>query len=64
MSAQSDDPAATDRITVRLTNQQFQEIDQLVEAGIVPNRSEVLREGARRVLAAYTDEDDDRRGDV
>lgn len=39
-----------DRLTVRLPEQQLERVEALIDAGVYPNRTEVLRSGLRRVL--------------
>jgi Arc/MetJ-type ribon-helix-helix transcriptional regulator len=42
------------RVTVRLSREQLDRIDQLVEAGVYPNRSAVLRTALEAWLSAPT----------
>lgn len=41
-----------DRVTVRVPRQQMKELEQLVEDGVYPNRSEAIRAGVRNLLNA------------
>lgn len=45
-----------ERLTVRLPDAQLREVERLEQTGEYPNKSEVLRDGLRRLL-------DDRDGD-
>lgn len=40
-----------DRVTVRLDEDDIEELEALVEAGEYPNRSEAIRDGVRQLLA-------------
>ncbi len=39
------------RLTVRLSNRELRGIDALVENGVFPNRSEIIREALRKFLS-------------
>ena len=39
------------RVTVRMPDQQVEEIDELIDAGTFPNRSEAIRAAIRDLLA-------------
>lgn len=39
-----------DRVTIRLPEQQIDDVDQLVEEGVYPSKSEVVRAAVRDLL--------------
>lgn len=43
-----------ERITFRIPEQQLEELDQLVENGIYPNRSEAIRDAVRTITESGT----------
>lgn len=48
-----------ERVTVRDTDGQLEEIDALVDAGQFPNRSEAIREAIRQLVGSETVEGSD-----
>jgi Arc/MetJ-type ribon-helix-helix transcriptional regulator len=42
-----------ERITVRIPEKQYEKIEQLLEDGEFPNKSEVFRSGLRNELSMY-----------
>lgn len=40
-----------DTIQIRLTKKLIEEIDELIKAGVYPNRSEAIRDAVRRLIA-------------
>ena len=55
-----------ERVTLRIPKQQIEEVEQMVETGEFPNRSEAIRSAVREMLneqdGAERDQDRDRRG--
>lgn len=49
-----------DRVTVRFPEPMVDHLDQLVEQGIFPNRSEAIRAGIRHLNTSYSTVDDRR----
>jgi Arc/MetJ-type ribon-helix-helix transcriptional regulator len=47
------DPDRNSRISLRITDAQADEVEQLVEEGVVPNKSEALRRGLSEFLRRY-----------
>lgn len=43
-----------ERITFRIPEQQLEELDNLVEDGIYPNRSEAIRDAVRNITESGT----------
>lgn len=43
----------SERVTVRVTQSELERVEQLVDDGIFPNRSEAIREGLRQVTHRY-----------
>jgi Arc/MetJ-type ribon-helix-helix transcriptional regulator len=55
-----------ERVTLRIPKQQIEEVEQMVETGEFPNRSEAIRSAVREMLneqdGAEREQDRDRRG--
>lgn len=41
-----------ERVTVRMPEEQLEDIDRLVDKGVYPNRSEAIRDGVREITGA------------
>jgi len=44
-----------ERVTLRIPKQQIEEVEQMVELGKYPNRSEAIRSAVREMLDEQTD---------
>jgi len=44
-----------ERVTLRIPQQQIEQVEQLVERGEYPNRSEAIRSAVRELVADQTD---------
>jgi Arc/MetJ-type ribon-helix-helix transcriptional regulator len=44
-----------ERVTLRIPKQQIEEVEQMVESGQFPNRSEAIRSAVREMLSEQTD---------
>jgi Arc/MetJ-type ribon-helix-helix transcriptional regulator len=44
-----------ERVTLRIPKQQIEEVEQMVETGEYPNRSEAIRSAVREMLAEQSD---------
>ena len=42
-----------ERVTLRIPKQQVEQVEQIVETGEYPNRSEAIRSAVREMLAEY-----------
>ena len=49
-----------ERVTLRIPKQQIDEVEQMVETGEFPNRSEAIRSAVRDMLNEQDDERDER----
>lgn len=49
----------TERITVRIPEEQLHGVEDLVESGVYPNRSEAIRESVRDLLRRQTENEDE-----
>jgi len=49
-----------ERVTLRIPKQQIEEVEQMVETGEFPNRSEAIRSAVREMLNEHDGEDDAR----
>jgi Arc/MetJ-type ribon-helix-helix transcriptional regulator len=49
-----------ERVTLRIPKQQIDEVEQMVETGEFPNRSEAIRSAVREMLSEQDTERDDR----
>jgi Arc/MetJ-type ribon-helix-helix transcriptional regulator len=47
-----------ERVTLRIPKQQIEEVEQMVETGEYPNRSEAIRSAVREMLAEQDDSRD------
>ncbi len=47
-----------ERVTLRIPKQQIEEVEQMVETGEFPNRSEAIRSAVREMLAEQDDSRD------
>jgi Arc/MetJ-type ribon-helix-helix transcriptional regulator len=47
-----------ERVTLRIPKQQIDEVEQMVETGEFPNRSEAIRSAVREMLAEQDDSRD------
>jgi antitoxin ParD1/3/4 len=45
-----------ERVTLRIPEQQIDEVEQMVETGKFPNRSEAIRSAVREMLDEQTDQ--------
>lgn len=45
-----------ERVTLRIPKQQIEEVEQMVETGEYPNRSEAIRSAVREMLNEQSDE--------
>jgi len=50
-----------ERVTLRIPKQQIDEVEQMVETGEFPNRSEAIRSAVREMLNERDEEADSRR---
>jgi Arc/MetJ-type ribon-helix-helix transcriptional regulator len=50
-----------ERVTLRIPKQQIEEVEQMVETGEFPNRSEAIRSAVREMINEQTDDRDRRR---
>jgi len=50
--SQNDSPPGMPRITVRITSEQLDQADELVDGGRYPNRSELIRTAVRSLIDA------------
>jgi Arc/MetJ-type ribon-helix-helix transcriptional regulator len=48
-----------ERVTLRIPKQQIDEVEQMVETGEFPNRSEAIRSAVREMLSEQDTEHDD-----
>jgi Arc/MetJ-type ribon-helix-helix transcriptional regulator len=44
-----------ERVTLRIPKQQIEEVEQMVETGEFPNRSEAIRSAVREMLSEQSD---------
>ena len=51
-----------ERVTLRIPKQQIEEVEQLVETGEFPNRSEAIRSAVREMINEQTDGRPERAG--
>jgi len=49
-----------ERVTLRIPKQQIEEVEQMVETGEFPNRSEAIRSAVREMLNEHDGEDETR----
>ena len=47
-----------ERVTLRIPKQQIDEVEQMVETGEFPNRSEAIRSAVREMLNEQSDDDE------
>ncbi|WP_299332520.1 ribbon-helix-helix domain-containing protein [Haloplanus sp.] len=50
-----------ERVTLRIPKQQIEEVEQMVETGEFPNRSEAIRSAVREMLNEQSESSDDNR---
>ena len=50
-----------ERVTLRIPKQQIEEVEQMVDSGEFPNRSEAIRSAVREMLNEQTDNRDSSR---
>lgn len=50
-----------ERVTLRIPKEQVEEVEQMVETGKYPNRSEAIRSAVRELIHEEGDAGDDRR---
>jgi Arc/MetJ-type ribon-helix-helix transcriptional regulator len=50
-----------ERVTLRIPKQQIEEVEQMVETGEFPNRSEAIRSAVREMLNEQSESRDDKR---
>ncbi|QCJ47373.1 MULTISPECIES: ribbon-helix-helix domain-containing protein [Haloprofundus] len=50
-----------ERVTLRIPKQQIEEVEQMVETGEFPNRSEAIRSAVREMLNEQAEERDAKR---
>ncbi|SDZ91770.1 Ribbon-helix-helix protein, copG family [Haloplanus vescus] len=50
-----------ERVTLRIPKQQIEEVEQMVETGEFPNRSEAIRSAVREMLNEQSESRDDNR---
>jgi len=50
-----------ERVTLRIPKQQIEEVEQMVETGKFPNRSEAIRSAVREMLSEQDGEAESRR---
>jgi Arc/MetJ-type ribon-helix-helix transcriptional regulator len=50
-----------ERVTLRIPKQQIEEVEQMVETGEFPNRSEAIRSAVREMLNEQGESSDDSR---
>jgi Arc/MetJ-type ribon-helix-helix transcriptional regulator len=50
-----------ERVTLRIPKQQIEEVEQMVETGEFPNRSEAIRSAVREMINEQADDRDRRR---
>ncbi|MFB6234186.1 MAG: ribbon-helix-helix domain-containing protein [Halopenitus sp.] len=50
-----------ERVTLRIPKQQIEEVEQMVETGKFPNRSEAIRSAVREMLREHDGETEGRR---
>ena len=50
-----------ERVTLRIPKQQIEEVEQMVETGEFPNRSEAIRSAVREMLKEQSESRDDNR---
>jgi len=50
-----------ERVTLRIPKQQIEEVEQMVETGKFPNRSEAIRSAVREMLSEHDGETEGRR---
>ncbi|MFB6171629.1 MAG: ribbon-helix-helix domain-containing protein [Haloarculaceae archaeon] len=50
-----------ERVTLRIPKQQIEEVEQMVETGEFPNRSEAIRSAVREMLNEQDDRDQSNR---
>ncbi|MFB6127851.1 MAG: ribbon-helix-helix domain-containing protein [Halolamina sp.] len=50
-----------ERVTLRIPKQQIDEVEQMVETGEFPNRSEAIRSAVRDMLNEQSDGDEERK---
>ncbi|WP_224332728.1 ribbon-helix-helix domain-containing protein [Haloprofundus halobius] len=50
-----------ERVTLRIPKQQIEEVEQMVETGEFPNRSEAIRSAVREMLNEQVEERDAKR---
>ncbi len=53
--------ANMERVTLRIPKQQIEEVEQMVETGEFPNRSEAIRSAVREMLNEQSESRDDKR---
>ena len=51
-----------ERVTLRIPKQQIEEVEQLVETGEFPNRSEAIRSAVREMINEQTENRHERAG--
>ncbi|PSQ15670.1 ribbon-helix-helix protein, CopG family [Halobacteriales archaeon QS_8_69_26] len=49
-----------ERVTLRIPKQQIEEVEQLVDTGEFPNRSEAIRSAVRDMINEQKESDDER----
>ncbi|ERH04481.1 MAG: transcriptional regulator, CopG family protein [Halorubrum sp. J07HR59] len=54
--------ASMERITLRIPEQQVEGVEQIVDTGEFPNRSEAIRSAVREMLNEHDDADEDSSG--
>lgn len=54
--------ASMERVTLRIPKQQVEEVEQMVDTGEFPNRSEAIRSAVREMLNEYDDTDEESQG--
>ncbi|RMB23760.1 ribbon-helix-helix CopG family protein [Haloplanus aerogenes] len=53
--------ATMERVTLRIPKQQIEEVEQMVETGEFPNRSEAIRSAVREMLNEQSESRDEKR---
>lgn len=54
--------ASMERVTLRIPKQQVEEVEQMVDVGEFPNRSEAIRSAVREMLNEHDDTDEESQG--